>query len=78
MRNHATAPSQLRNFDQLPDSAFVDIRVVRGLFGDPAASTIWRWVKRGTLARPDKVGPNKTCWNVGRLRRALAERQAAA
>jgi predicted DNA-binding transcriptional regulator AlpA len=65
-------PPELANFDQLPDSGFVRLPVVRGLYGFPAPSTIWRAVRAGRIPAPTKLGPNITAWRVGDLRAALA------
>ncbi len=63
-------PSALRNFDQYPDSAFVRLPTVAGLFAQSNAS-IWRNVKLGRIPAPRKFSPRVTGWNVGDLRRAL-------
>ena len=65
-------PDALRNFDSLPDSANVRQPVVEGLFSCSPA-TIWRMVKRGTLPAPKKLSERVTAWNVGDLRKVLAE-----
>lgn len=67
----------LREFDDLPDTAFVRLPVVRSLFGYSAA-TIWRASKDGRLPKPVKLGPAISGWPVGGLRRKLAERAAQA
>jgi predicted DNA-binding transcriptional regulator AlpA len=73
---HETAPKSipaaLQDFDSLPDSAHVRIKVVAALNGIGPA-TVWRWVKSGRLPKPRKLGPNTTAWRVGELRRAAAE-----
>jgi predicted DNA-binding transcriptional regulator AlpA len=63
-------PDALKNFDSLPDSAFVRQPVVEALFGY-SGSTVWRRVKTGLLPAPEKLGPRVTAWNVGKLRRTL-------
>lgn len=63
-------PDALKNFDSLPDSAFVRQPVVKALFGF-SDSTVWRRVKSGALPAPEKQGPRVTAWNVGKLRRVL-------
>jgi prophage regulatory protein len=68
-------PAGLANFDQLPDSAHVRLPTVRLLCG-VAPVTVWRWVKLGNLPAPKKLGPGISAWNVGELRRALAQRAA--
>ena len=68
----ASIPVELSQFDQLPDSAFVRLPVVRGLYGFCAPSTIWRAVRAGRIPAPTKLGQNLTAWKVGDLRAALA------
>lgn len=67
----AEIPQPLRNFDQLPNAAYVRQPVVAALFAC-SPSTIWRRVKVGTLPKPVKLTPRTTGWNVGQLRKALA------
>lgn len=62
-------PDALRNFDQLPDTAYVRLPVVCGLFGFSSA-TLWRKVKDG-FPRPRKLSTRITGWNVGELRQVL-------
>ncbi|MBU2043386.1 MAG: AlpA family phage regulatory protein [Alphaproteobacteria bacterium] len=60
------------HFDTLSDRAFVRLPVVAELYST-SASNVWRWVKRGIIPQPKKLGPQTTVWNVGELRRSLAE-----
>lgn len=60
----------LKNFDSLPDAAFVRLPVVTGLFACSPA-TVWRMVKRGTL-KTTKLSERVTGFNVGDLRKALS------
>lgn len=69
-------PDALKNFNLLPDSANVRQPVVQGLFCCSAA-TVWRMVKRGSLPAPRKLSQRITGWNVGELRKVLAECQGA-
>jgi prophage regulatory protein len=69
--------SPLMGFDALPDAAFVRVETVAALYAT-TPSSVWRWSKSGHLPRPRKLGPQVTAWNVGDLRRALAQPQAAA
>jgi predicted DNA-binding transcriptional regulator AlpA len=64
-------PEGLKNFDQLPDSAYIRLPVLRGLYGISAASC-WRGVKKGSIPTPVKLSERCTCWNVGQVRAALA------
>jgi predicted DNA-binding transcriptional regulator AlpA len=70
--NTGALPEALKNFDSLPDSANVRQPVVEALFAC-SASTVWRRVASGGIPKPRKLGPRVTVWNVGELRRALAE-----
>lgn len=56
------------NFDRLPDSARVDVRVVAAIRGISTV-TVWRRAKQGLLPAPQKDG-GATRWLVGDLRRA--------
>lgn len=64
-------PEALANFDQLPDSAYIRLPVMKGLYGVSAAS-IWRGVKNLTIPKPNKLTERTTAWNVGLVRAALA------
>jgi predicted DNA-binding transcriptional regulator AlpA len=68
----STIPEALKNFDQLPDSASVRQPVVEALYACSSAS-VWRGVAAGRIPKPRKLSPRTTCWNVGELRKALAE-----
>ena len=61
----------VRNFDQLPDCAFVRQPVVERLYACSAA-TVWRWVTDRRIPNPRKLSHRVTAWNVGQLRAALA------
>lgn len=67
-----SAPDGLTNFDALPDSAFVTLRVVLGLTGH-GSSTIYRWIQGGTFPAPVKFSEGSARWQVGELRKALAD-----
>jgi predicted DNA-binding transcriptional regulator AlpA len=60
----------LQNFDDLPDSASVDVKVVAALFGC-SVNTVWRRVRNGQLVAPRRHGERTTRWLVGELREAL-------
>ena len=68
-------PPELKNFDDLPNSAHVRLPVVAGLYAC-SYSNIWRNVKAGKIPSPRKLTENTTAWNVGELRQALANRPA--
>ena len=64
-------PQALANFDQLPDSAYIRLPVMKGLYGISAAS-IWRGVKNSTIPKPVKLTERTTAWSVKMVRAALA------
>lgn len=63
----STIPPTLAQFDSLPDSALIDVKVVSGVFGC-SENTAWR--RYGALAI--KVSPQQTRWRVADVRKALA------
>ena len=67
-----SVPDALANFDHLPDSAYVRLPVMKGLYGVSAAS-IWRGVKNKTIPTPVKLTQRTTAWNVRLVREALAK-----
>jgi len=69
--NSPALAANVQNFDELPDTAFVRLPTVCGMFGI-APATAWRWSKSGRLPTPRKLGERVSGWNVGELRRALA------
>lgn len=71
MSDKHAIPDALKNFDLLPDSAFVRQPTVQALYACSAA-TVWRSVHAGRIPSPQKLSPRTTCWNVGLLRKALA------
>ena len=62
-----TIPARLANFDQLPASSLVDVKVVAGVF-DCSTNTVWR--RYGGMAI--KISSQQTRWRVGDVRRVLA------
>jgi len=62
----------LRDFDQLPDSASVRVPVVAALFACSVPS-VYRGIKAGRIPAPRKLSPRTSCFNVGELRKALAQ-----
>lgn len=63
-------PDALKNFDDLPDAAYVRLPVVEALFAYSGA-TVWRRVHDGRLPAPRKLSDRVSAWNVGQLRKAL-------
>jgi len=66
-------PYALANFDQLPDSAYIRLPVMQGLYGVSAAS-IWRAVKKSTIPKPVKITDRTTAWLVKSVRASLASK----
>lgn len=64
-------PEAARHFDDLPDSASVDITVIRAITGKHRA-TIYRWIDKGLLPRPLKRDGAQNAFNVGEVRRSKA------
>ncbi|MEQ1599830.1 MAG: transcriptional regulator [Methylotenera sp.] len=64
-------PEALSQFDQLPDSAYIRLPVLKRLYGVSAA-TIWRNCSKGLIPSPVKLSARCTAWNVGLVRAALA------
>ena len=58
---------QLAGFDELPNAAHVDVRVVAALNGISVPSA-WRWTRQGKLPTPVRMTAGTTRWNVGALR----------
>jgi predicted DNA-binding transcriptional regulator AlpA len=71
-----TIPEALANFDQLPDSAYIRLPVMIGLYGGSAASS-WRGVKNSTIPKPVKLTERTTAWSVKLVRAALATKSGA-
>jgi predicted DNA-binding transcriptional regulator AlpA len=64
-------PEALVNFDKLPDSAYIRLPVMLGLYGISSAS-IWRGVKKLTIPTPVKLSERTTGWSVKAIRADLA------
>jgi hypothetical protein len=68
----------LRQFDDLPDCAFVKWRVVALLFGGISDEELYRCTRDGSIPEPTKpLGGRTNFWRVGELRAALGQRQAS-
>ena len=61
----------LAGFDELPNAAHVDVRVVAALKGISVPS-VWRWSREGKLPQPVRMTAGTTRWNVGALRKVAA------
>ena len=73
MKASKTIDPHLQNFDQLPDSAYIRLPVMQGLYGVSAAS-IWRAVKKSTIPKPVKITDRTTAWLVKSVRASLASK----
>ena len=62
--------NRLCNFDELPDSALLSTTEVSYLSGRSRTS-IWRDVRRGSLAESVRIGPQAVRWRVGDVRQFL-------
>lgn len=69
--NGSAIPDALRHFSDLPDCAYVRIRVVQGLTSWSRA-TVHRRIADGTIPAPVHLSPGVAAFQVGALRRALA------
>ncbi len=72
----AASLAAVENFDNLADSVLVDLAAVRSI-ACVSRPTIYRWISRGLLPQPRKVGPLKNFWTAGEIRAALAGGAAA-
>lgn len=70
---NSTFPEALRDFDQLPDSAYIRLPIIKRLYGVSAA-TIWRGVKNGTIPKPSKLSERCTAWSVKAIRADLLDK----
>lgn len=62
--------SAIANFDNLPDSALLDVRTIAVLACRSRAS-IWRDVRDGRLAKPITIGTQARRWRVRDVRAYL-------
>jgi len=60
------------NFDALPNSARIPLKVVCEIL-DWSQATIWRKVKSGQFPPPKKYGPRSIRWSVAELREYMGE-----
>lgn len=64
-------PTELANFDDMPDSAYVRLPVILGLYSLSRAS-VYRGIKNSTFPKPVKLSEKCVAWNVGTVRADLA------
>ena len=69
-RAKRSIPASVANFDALPNTARVDLPVVKAITGK-SRPTIYRWIEQGILPKPVKVPGCQNSWIVGDLRAAL-------
>lgn len=69
-------PEALANFDAMPDSAYIRLPVMRGLYGVSSAS-IWRFAKSGKIPPSVKLSERCTAWSVGAIKADLAAKAVA-
>ena len=62
--------NRLCNFDEFPDSLLLSTSEVMFLSGRSRTS-IWRDVRRGSLAESVRIGPQAVRWRVGDVRQFL-------
>ena len=62
----------LRQFEDLPPSAYVKRPVVQILFGGISDEEVRRRTIDGRIPKPTKLGSRANIWQVGQLRVALA------
>jgi predicted DNA-binding transcriptional regulator AlpA len=67
----ADISENLKNFDDLPDSAHVRLPVVAAIYGCSQV-TVWRRCKSGHIPKPKNLGGKITVWNVGDIRKNLS------
>ena len=75
-KTKAAPDEALRDFDNLPDAAFIRLPTVAALFAT-SPPNVWKWVKAGRIPAPVKLAPQTTAWRVGQVREALAALAAA-
>lgn len=64
-------PEALTQFDRLPDSAYINVKVVARLYGISVPSC-WRHCKAQKMPPPIKISEGCTRWSVKSIRADLA------
>lgn len=64
-------PYSVANFDNLPNSAQIDLPCLKAITSKSRA-TIYRWIDQGILPKPRKIGTSRNLWTVGEIRQALS------
>ena len=71
MTKQSTALSErVRNFDNLPDDALLDVRDV-GILASRSRASIWRDTRDGRLPKPISIGAQAKRWRVADVRAYL-------
>ncbi len=68
----------MKNFDELPDGAFVRQSQLLGQVLPFSHATFWRLVGAGKFPAPVNLGKRLTAWRVGAVRAWLHERETQA
>lgn len=71
MEQKAAIPYVVEYFDRVSDSTHVDIAALKAITGKSRA-TLYRWIDKGLLPKPRKLGPTHNFWTAGEIRRALS------
>lgn len=64
-------PFVVEHFDRVSDSTHIDIAALKAITGKSRA-TLYRWIDKGILPKPRKLGPTHNFWTAGDIRRALS------
>lgn len=72
----STIPTELANFDAMPDSAFIRLSIVKALYGI-SSSTVWRNCKAKKFPLPRKLSDRVTAWSVAEIRADLLAKAGA-
>lgn len=67
---HDILTSVVRDFDNLPDSALLDVRAV-SILACRSRASIWRDVRDGRLPQPIAIGAQSKRWRVADVRAYL-------
>ena len=70
--------ASIRQFEDLPSSAYVKRPVVQILFGGISDEEVRRRMMDGRIPKPTKLGSRQNYWQVGALRASLAALHARA
>ena len=64
-------PAGARDFDTLPDSAFIGTAALC-VMTNKSRTTLWRWERAGLLPKSRKLGGGRRLYRVGDIRALLA------